>query len=81
MRNSVKNNNANYELCDFFESYNNNGVTAEMPQGVYSLDDVKELVTTTATAIIIITLTKTKANPYANITTTNPHYHQTHRQQ
>ena len=31
------------ELCDFYESYENIGKTSEILQGVYSLDDLKEV--------------------------------------
>eukprot|EP01039_Chlorochromonas_danica_P002251 gene2251-2465_t len=31
------------ELCNFYENYYRNGSNAEIPRGVYSLDDLKEL--------------------------------------
>ncbi len=34
---------AGVELCDFYESYENIGKTSEILQGVYSLDDLKEV--------------------------------------
>ncbi|CAN0549565.1 unnamed protein product, partial [Ectocarpus sp. 8 AP-2014] len=30
------------ELCEFFEGYSANGSDAAMPNGIYSLDDLKE---------------------------------------
>lgn len=30
------------ELCEFFEGYSANGSDAAMPDGIYSLDDLKE---------------------------------------
>jgi hypothetical protein len=32
-----------HELCDKYESYDRDGTNAEIPQGVYTLDDLKEL--------------------------------------
>lgn len=35
--------NNTYELCNFYEDFNIDGSNAEIPQGVYSLDDLREL--------------------------------------
>ncbi|KAJ1406448.1 helicase C-terminal domain-containing protein, partial [Ochromonadaceae sp. CCMP2298] len=32
-----------YDLCNFYEAYSRDGSNAEIPQGVYSLNDLKEL--------------------------------------
>mmetsp|Transcript_7086 Transcript_7086/g.11927 ORF Transcript_7086/g.11927 Transcript_7086/m.11927 type:complete len:984 (+) Transcript_7086:163-3114(+) len=32
-----------HELCSFYENYSKDGSNAEIPQGIYSLDDLKEL--------------------------------------
>lgn len=33
----------NHTLCEFYESFQKNGTTADLPSGVYNLDDLKEL--------------------------------------
>lgn len=41
-KNMNKKNRGGGQLCEFFEGYSANGSDAAMPDGIYSLDDLKE---------------------------------------